>query len=490
MTGVTVAAQDQMMRRGGQRLKPIDLAREFGRLDCLVGADRDAEAGRPPARERGGQTGGFAEKGNGGDRAVSVGEREAARAQLPGVEPTIEPCFEAERTRAARDDRVMPRRSGADTLQTDPARGRPAREVSAPHAQSILSPLDPGDVNGSLRSRSGTAQETLPIRSVIEYGPVMNYVRRTDTCNNGMLVLGTAATVRPVLPRTIIVTGVARSGTSMVARVLQSVGLYLGDELDDVVFEDNEFGTHFEAGDRAALAALIARRDGYRSVWGCKRPQLHGLGPSIVDLFRRPMVIATFRDPIAIAERNIRSELYQPDYAFADAREEAGAFTDFIAALSCPRLLVSYEKAIRHPALLVEQLLAFTGLEPLRSEDDLAALVEPERDVYRAQARRIYQGYLDVVDGNTLRGWAREPGRQVAVEVSLLRDGEAVAHAVANGTRADLQAAGLGACAFSFDLDGLDLRDDTILSVEIRDRTFTLRNSGCSLARLRAAPGH
>ena len=83
MTGVTVAAQDQMMRRGGQRLKPIDLAREFGRPDCLVGADRDAEAGRPPARERGGQTGGFAEKGNGGDRAVSVGEREAARAQFP-----------------------------------------------------------------------------------------------------------------------------------------------------------------------------------------------------------------------------------------------------------------------------------------------------------------------------------------------------------------------------------------------------------------------
>ena len=65
----------------------------------------------------------------------------------------------------------------------------------------------------------------------------------------------------PVPEKTVIVVGVPRSGTSMIASALRGIGISLGDTLDGAVMEDLELASALEANDQAALAFLIERRN-------------------------------------------------------------------------------------------------------------------------------------------------------------------------------------------------------------------------------------
>jgi len=44
--------------------------------------------------------------------------------------------------------------------------------------------------------------------------------------------------------RTFIVTGLHRSGTSLVAALLRQAGLFIGGDANDVVYEDQEIANH------------------------------------------------------------------------------------------------------------------------------------------------------------------------------------------------------------------------------------------------------
>ena len=46
--------------------------------------------------------------------------------------------------------------------------------------------------------------------------------------------------------KTIVIFGVARSGTSMVAAVLDTLGIFLGDKKDDIFFEDIQISNILE----------------------------------------------------------------------------------------------------------------------------------------------------------------------------------------------------------------------------------------------------
>ena len=287
--------------------------------------------------------------------------------------------------------------------------------------------------------------------------------------------------------RTLIVSGVARSGTSMIARILCGAGVFMGSQLDDVVFEDNEFASLFENLALAKIGRLVQRRNSEHETWGFKRPHLHLYGKSLVDVFRNPYMIITMRDPVAIAERNVLSEQNNPASSLSTAVDDLQAMVRFARLLSCPVLLISYEKAVQKPEVFVKDLLDFCGLDlPPAARAPLLNLVEPNRLAYVETANRTFDGYIDNVVGTALFGWAWQRGSRTPQILTLFKDDEPVADFGADLYRLDLAKAGVGSGrhGFSIDLSRFGFTSKSIVSVRVSGRYFTLNNSGLRLGDL------
>lgn len=292
-------------------------------------------------------------------------------------------------------------------------------------------------------------------------------------------------------PRTLILSGVARSGTSMVARVLHGAGVYLGDHMDRVVFEDNEFSALFDQAelDLDQFQTLLHRRDDQFPIWGFKRPHLHVHGPAPLRLCRNPFVVLTVRDPVAIAERNAISEQRDPLQSMSLAIDDLQQMLHFSRALECPVMLISYEKAVSQPAGFVTRLLEFCGLHVDEAEiAPLVALVEPDRPAYIDGARRIFDGFIDGLQSHRLVGWAWQRGQKLPVTLTLFRDGIPVLDFVADHLRNDLASSGFGEGrhGFAVDLAGLGFSPNSRLSVGVQGRSFLLVNSGVMMRDLLA----
>ena len=314
----------------------------------------------------------------------------------------------------------------------------------------------------------------------------------TDLTNRGLIRLHkTHSLVEHAAARTLIVSGVARSGTSMVARVLDAAGIPMGDRIDDVVFEDRDFAELLNrpALDQNALDDLIGRRNDAQPVWGFKRPQMHRLGAATIARFRNPLVIVTLRDPVAIAERYAIAEHIDARTTLSMATSDLQEMVLFAQQLACPVLLVSYEKAVRNPARLVERLLEFCGLQRSPGERQrLRRLVEPDRPAYIESARRTFGGYIDGIQGTLLGGWAYERSLGLPLTITVFRDDVPVLDGVADQYRQDLADAGIddGRHGFSVDLAGCGFVPTSRVTVRIKDRNFALNNSGASAAELGA----
>ncbi len=314
----------------------------------------------------------------------------------------------------------------------------------------------------------------------------------TELTNRGLIRLHkTHSLVEHSAARTLIVSGVARSGTSMVARVLDAAGVPMGDRIDDVVFEDHDFSELFNRPtlDQDALGALVQQRNDAHPVWGFKRPQMHQLGTETISRFRNPLVIVTLRDPVAIAERYAIAEQIDARTTLSMAMGDLQEMVLFAQQLACPVLLVSYEKAVRDPARLVERLLEFCGLQRSASERQrLRRLVEPDRPAYIESARRTFGGYIDGIQGTVLGGWAYERSLGLPLAITVFRDDVPVLDGVADQYRQDLADAGIddGRHGFSVDLAGCGFVPTSRVTVRVKGRNFALNNSGASAAELGA----
>ncbi len=292
--------------------------------------------------------------------------------------------------------------------------------------------------------------------------------------------------------RTLIVSGLARSGTSMVARILRSARVFMGDNLDDVVFEDPDFTLLFEGMKLEKTHVLLRNRNSRYSTWGFKRPHIHLYGKIFINLFRNPYVIITMRDPVAIAKRNVISEQHDPMHSLLTAVNDLHAMARFVKSLDCPTLLISYEKALQEPDTFIKELLDFCGLDlPASARTPLLELIEPNRQVYIDKARRIFDGYIDSLFGMILSGWACERGSKASQTLTLFKDDEPILSFDANLFRLDLAKAGVGngRHGFSIDLSNLGFKIHTKVSVLISGRYFALNNSGSTINDLQALSG-
>ncbi|MCU1262057.1 MAG: hypothetical protein JWO80_4942 [Bryobacterales bacterium] len=205
--------------------------------------------------------------------------------------------------------------------------------------------------------------------------------------NSGLVLLNKRYGERG--PRTVIVVGHARSGTSMIARALHIAGLPMG--LANPVasnYEDKEFVEVLQGAierpplDIDRIDELIRDRNSRHSNWGFKAPAaLHSL-PYLLHHTRNPHIVAVFRDTLATSVRErlaVNADLWE---SFESIFSYETLMLTFLRNTDVPCLLVSYEKALLNPRSFCKHLARFAMLEadPTWIEGALREMNPDQRD--------------------------------------------------------------------------------------------------------------
>lgn len=196
--------------------------------------------------------------------------------------------------------------------------------------------------------------------------------------------------------RKLLVTGMGRGGTSSVASMLYHTGFNVSGEATPLAnFEDESLRPLLVAGDIAGLQReLEARAERYPLVaW--KDPKLHG--DNGLELLRRLppdwVVLAIFRDPVAIVSRRMVSD--QVD--FADSMPKVmrfmGKLHNFTVEAQKSRqvIYVSYEKVVTEPVATIKGIYTMLG----------AALDDAQASLLWDRMQRSQKEYLKRSDSFT-----------------------------------------------------------------------------------------
>jgi hypothetical protein len=220
---------------------------------------------------------------------------------------------------------------------------------------------------------------------------------------------------------TVIVIGVERGGTSMVAGVLDKLGVYMG-ETDNAVYEDHELAHCIKLNDLGAAKRIIAQRNVKHPIWGFKKPTLKLLKQRWRGLFREPVYVVIFRDVIAVANRRAVSKGESITEVAPRIADNYQKIVRFMLSERRPILLVSYEKALLYPELFVTRIKQFLGLPENAAIDEQAIeFIKPSPEAYHraSRANNNWLGHLEFVGENQIIGWCFDKHKPESVEVGL-----------------------------------------------------------------------
>jgi len=183
--------------------------------------------------------------------------------------------------------------------------------------------------------------------------------------------------------------GLYRGGTTMVARVLRELGVFMGDRMDP---RGNEEDLDFQHADAPSVIELARERDAAHDVWGWKYP---GAFLTVQDWYRSlrdPYFVVVFRDVLAAAQTELTSgnfdDLIQTTAMKLEHTAKLLEFVSRAANEKLPTLLVSYERAALDGGPLVDALCEFAGLQPTdEARAAAAAAVDQRRGYGRADGR-------------------------------------------------------------------------------------------------------
>ena len=170
------------------------------------------------------------------------------------------------------------------------------------------------------------------------------------------------------LPRTYIIMGVSRGGTTMVAGVANRLGLDLGEgyghTFEDPRFNLNELARHHDSREDqiAAMRASVRDRNAAADVWGWKFPNAHRYLADLISEVRRPHLVVVCRDTAAVVARGRRPK---EDVRGALVRTAQMNLRNMrlLRRLDVPGLVVSYERALARPLEFTRDLADFLGCD-------------------------------------------------------------------------------------------------------------------------------
>ncbi len=288
--------------------------------------------------------------------------------------------------------------------------------------------------------------------------------------------------------RTIIVLGLARSGTTMVAGALHHLGVSMGmGDQPNGVFEDAAIGGLLDRKDHAGLAALIAERNRAHMVWGWKRPDAIDDIAAIESYFRAPEYIVVFRDLFAIANRNrisVRAGLLAN---MNDSLIRYKRLLTFLERNERRTLLVSYEKAMLDRQAFVKALADFVAIGGEQGMRNAEAHVRRDDPAYLRGSRNWGGvGHLTVPAHNIIGGWAYVRGQDESAMVDIAVNGSAIATIRASLPIDDLKQRGHPAGTRGFHLSlpkAWHLNDGDVITARIVGEAADLAGSPWTFVR-------
>jgi hypothetical protein len=194
---------------------------------------------------------------------------------------------------------------------------------------------------------------------------------------------------------TIIVTGLGRSGTSMVAQLLHRLGIPMGEEFPDARFEDRHMTHAILYHEHDGRIALTADRNARLPRHGFKFPSIHNhLHPAqIARDFRNPRVVYISRDQTAQCRSVMLYERRtDPAAVIRHMCDEYVAMTRFLELLTVPTLMISYETLKAFPSSAVRALCIFCGLHATDDAIETAITETLERKEEYARLHEVEEG--------------------------------------------------------------------------------------------------
>lgn len=208
-------------------------------------------------------------------------------------------------------------------------------------------------------------------------------VSNKDLVNPGYNVLRYATDLKS--KRTIIVTGLGRSGTTAMIGSLFRAGLpQLSDYLAPRTLDDWKLGTYLDDKDKGGLRREIVRRDDLEPVWGFKWHMVQNWY-QYLGMFTNPHLVVMFRDSLTIALRGSQIREGQLESDPLDVWLKRVTLWNLqlshsvINEVKCPTILVSYEKMIQSPKEVLGSVLDFCGYS---CTEEVVEFIKPTKNSY------------------------------------------------------------------------------------------------------------
>jgi hypothetical protein len=181
----------------------------------------------------------------------------------------------------------------------------------------------------------------------------------------------------PFGPRTVVVLGAFRGGTSMIAEMSMQAGIFLGSDFlsaaenDYECHEDTEFfgiikqicdsgkQRESDAPEWGSLRELIATRNADHELWGFKAPSAVFLVDGLLPLLRNPHLLIVARDALSTWQGSQARLAKMPWYA---VRNHVAAVLDLIERPRAPTLAISFERGKERPGEVREAIKEFLGI--------------------------------------------------------------------------------------------------------------------------------
>ena len=196
---------------------------------------------------------------------------------------------------------------------------------------------------------------------------------------------------KAITEKTVVVLGVPRGGTTMVAGIVQRCGISLGDDLPTNLEDQAFVGVPIED-----MVLTIAERNRTKKVWGWKYPRAAIYLPIIQEYLINPHYIIVWRDVFAASSRRRhRGESMHDALRWAHKIQEQNI--EVTRNLSGPQLMISYEKAILDPVEAANQMCDFLDIEKSFSEAAIRGFAtpgsyknNPDTDIRHVEDRALF----------------------------------------------------------------------------------------------------
>lgn len=159
-------------------------------------------------------------------------------------------------------------------------------------------------------------------------------------------------------PKTVVIMGAPRGGTSMVAGTVRELGINLGKRLGEN-HEDPRFLTR----ERDKLLKVIGERNEQNDDWGWKMPHSIDYIDEIEGELRNPHFILVWRNVLATAISQVNRSDTDLHNALQFSMERQHTMVEKAAKLNGPILFVDYDRAISHKQDFVDTVSSYLNVE-------------------------------------------------------------------------------------------------------------------------------